>query len=169
MVMTGDGRPHVFRDAPTPDTIMDPSKTPYPLPEVVPSPLRQRLTRDPLITGSVIVLYMITFLTVAGCIYIADLPGNTEGYKVVLVSLSGIALALLVLGTGSLLEGHPDWEAVASPFVLLATLVLFVFDEGFAEYMWFAIPMTIAALVIIVHFRVRNIEEGELRGMTLNR
>lgn len=59
-------------------------------------------------------------------------------------------------GTGSLMEGRPDREAVASPVALLVTLVLVVLAQGFEMYMWYAIPLAMVALLIIVYYRART-------------
>lgn len=152
--MTGDGRPQVFRNAPAPDSVMDPSKMPYPMPESIPPPLDRPILRDPLITGTIVMMYVLTLLTVVGSFDVAANPGQTEGYKVVLVSLSGAALALLVLGTGSLLADRPNWEAMASPIVLLATYVLAALIQGSWLYMWAGAIMVMTAIVIIGHARM---------------
>ncbi len=147
--MSGDGRPHIFREGPSPDGVMDPDLTPYPMPESLPQPAKSWRSRDPVLTAIVVILFIVTVVTMIGSFLIVGSSMFEPGFRVLMLFTAFALLVLCVLGSQSLDGGYPNRWLKGWPLMLIISLVLVVWGVGYEFFMFYLFGLAIAAQLLI--------------------
>ena len=144
---------------------MDPSMYPYPMPEEIPPPTLRKRYYDPLVTGSVIVLFLTNISMYFATASVAFSTGTGPIFRMLIVAFTSIAVCLLIYGTLRLsMRNDVHWSLPASGWFLLVSMVLSMPVLDFSAYYWYAIPFTLfPTLILYAHwYRDRRRTSGDL-------
>jgi peptidoglycan/LPS O-acetylase OafA/YrhL len=137
---------------------MDPSRTPYPMPEDIPPPSgRRRYDYDPLVSISVIVLFLTTISMFFISAFLAFDASANPLLRLFVVTVTAISVCLLVFGTVKLsMRNEIHWSLPSSGWLLLVSILPSMPLLDYSYFFWFAIPLALAASMVLYAYWYRD-------------